>query len=256
MKKPRLKKIKTIGKITVWIVDGSYIRQHFNIEFSNFGQHYHYRFIPTNEFWLDKTEVLGEEKFFINHLLLEHKLMAEGKKYDWAFNQADKMEHLERLQSLGIKKKLKNKHKKRELMKLIHQKLWTKYSDDQIKIWIVDGRLVRDFLLTYFTAGGHGFVYNFIPKNEIWIDNVLNEKEKKLTLIHELRERNLMANGWGYDINTLFNIRHKDKIKKGAQAAHVSARYLESYCRHHPQELENKIKLELKNNLKHPALKI
>jgi len=249
MKKPYLKKIKTVGKITVWQVDGGHVRQHFNGEFSNFGQHYKYRFIPTNEFWLDKTEIEGEEMFFINHLEWEHKLMAVGKKYDWAFNQADRRERLERRHSPKIKKILKNKYTQKKLINMVHQKMWKKYSHQRIKIWLVNGRLVRDLLITYFTAGGHGFVYNFIPKDEIWIDNVLNEKEKKLTLIHELRERNLMAKGWGYDINTLFNTRHKNKIKKGMVSAHTSARILESYCRRRPRELENKIKIELEKML-------
>ena len=54
MKKPYIKKVDEIGPLTVWIVDGQYVRKNIDEEFTNFGQHYCFRFIPLHEFWLDK----------------------------------------------------------------------------------------------------------------------------------------------------------------------------------------------------------
>ncbi|MEO8167358.1 MAG: hypothetical protein ABI623_03865, partial [bacterium] len=34
--------------MSVWIVDGVYIRSHIDIEFTNYGQHYNFRYIPKN----------------------------------------------------------------------------------------------------------------------------------------------------------------------------------------------------------------
>jgi len=43
-----------------------------------------------------------------------------------------------------------------------------------------------------WTEGGHDVVYNFIPKNEVWISDNLPPLELLLTQIHELRERRRM----------------------------------------------------------------
>jgi hypothetical protein len=58
-------------------------------EFTNFGQHYRFRFIPTHEFWIDHEHGLGEQRIFIDHLLVEHRLMAGGMPYDQALGKAD-----------------------------------------------------------------------------------------------------------------------------------------------------------------------
>jgi hypothetical protein len=59
------------------------------------------------------------------------------------------------------------------------------------RIWLVDGKKVRDRLLINFCQGGHFYVYNRIPENEIWIDDN-NYKERAATIVHEVHERNRM----------------------------------------------------------------
>ena len=41
-----------------------------------------------------------------------------------------------------------------------------------------------------FTAGGHDYVYEFVPENEVWIDDDIEEQERGYVLLHELHERN------------------------------------------------------------------
>jgi len=53
MKLPYLEKIGQRGDITVWSVDGIYVRRNLDEEFTNFGQHYRFECIPENEFWID-----------------------------------------------------------------------------------------------------------------------------------------------------------------------------------------------------------
>lgn len=48
LKLPYLEKVDKRGNLEVWIVDGSYIRSHIDAEFTNFGQHYSFPFIPKN----------------------------------------------------------------------------------------------------------------------------------------------------------------------------------------------------------------
>jgi hypothetical protein len=74
-----------------------------------------------------------------------------------------------------------------------------------MKVWLVDGKEVRrkfrkEFEDTgrYFVQGGHGKVYSFIPKDEVWIDDDLSEEERKPVLLHELNELGLMRKGMSY----------------------------------------------------------
>ena len=66
------------------------------------------------------------------------------------------------------------------------------------KIMFVDGQYVRDKLSIDFTMGGHHWVYGFIPKNEIWIDKSLTEKDVEATIAHELAEAPKMRKGMSY----------------------------------------------------------
>jgi hypothetical protein len=63
---------------------------------------------------------------------------------------------------------------------------------ERLKVRIVDGTEVRNKLFTDFTAGGHGFVYCFVPRDEIWIEQALPQADLVHVLRHELRERQLM----------------------------------------------------------------
>jgi hypothetical protein len=66
-------------------------------------------------------------------------------------------------------------------------------------IWVVNGEMVRDKLDTDFTEGGHGLVYNYIPNNEIWLDDQVQPSERKAILAHELHENIDMNKGLKYD---------------------------------------------------------
>jgi hypothetical protein len=61
--------------------------------------------------------------------------------------------------------------------------------EDGFKIYSVDGEAVRKDHIE-FTMGGHGYVYDYIPRDEIWIDENLNDKpyDRYATIKHELFE--------------------------------------------------------------------
>lgn len=69
---------------------------------------------------------------------------------------------------------------------------------DGLKIFLVDGKKIRDFIDIDFTMGGHGYRYLYIPLDEIWIDSS-NESEKEEVILHELTEFRLMRAGMNYD---------------------------------------------------------
>lgn len=212
--------INKFGNINVWKVDGSYVRTNINEEFTNFGQHYRYKFIPPNEFWLDQEANQDEIQFFIEHLLREYQYMKNGYSYKKSLMKADKEEQKLRRMSGDIKKIINNKAIPE--LEITHKELWKKL-ENGISVWIVNGRMVRSIFNIDFTEGGHDHVYEFIPLKEIWIDDDVIEKERGYVLLHELYERNQMSRGLSYN------------------KAHMQASKIEFYCRHNPDELHNNL---------------
>lgn len=231
MPKLYLNKIEVLDNILVWQVDGKYVRENIDREFTNFGQHFRFRFIPKYEFWLDKEYSSDETHFFVDHLFVEWHLMSKGISYDKALEKADEIEKNERLKS-KIMQKVKTEVKKypHSVPKEIYKKKLRIFSQG-LDVWIVSGEAVRDLYFIDYTEGGHHFIYEFIPLKEIWIDDDLNEKERKFVILHELHERYLMSKGANYS------------------KAHMSSSCLEFECRHHPSKLRYALEKELENNL-------
>jgi hypothetical protein len=224
LKPPYLKKIDERGDIQIWTVDGSYIRGHIDEEFTNFGQHYQYPYIPLKEFWIDKEAEHDEHQFFIDHLLAEYRLMEKGAPYEKAIVEGDRIEHRERRRA-GDVSKLTHHGTKLPEGRDVHERMW-KRLENGLTVWIVNGRLVRSVFNIDFTEGGHDYVYEFVPQNEVWIDDAIVEQERPYVLLHELHERNRMASGWTYS------------------KAHAESSRLEYRSRHHPDELHEALTVE------------
>ena len=107
----------------------------------------------------------------------------------------------------------------------MHEKLWKKL-ENSVTVWIVNGRLVRSTFDIDFTEGGHDKVYEFVPSEEVWIDDAIIEQERGYVLLHELHERNRMSAGWPYS------------------KAHAESSRIEFRCRHHPDELHDALAAE------------
>jgi hypothetical protein len=221
---PYLSRDETRGDLQVWIVDGAYIRGHIDEEFTNFGQHYRYPYIPQLELWIDQEAQHDERRFFIEHLLVEHRLMAAGKGYAEALVEADRAERKERRRA-GDVRRLTQRGQKLPDGHDVHERLW-KRLENGVSVWIVNGRMVRSGFDIDFTAGGHDYVYEFVPENEVWIDDAIEEGERGYVLVHELHERNLMSGGMPYS------------------KAHADSSRVEYRCRHHPDELHDALAAE------------
>jgi hypothetical protein len=224
LKPPYLRKDDQRGDFQVWIVDGAYIRGHLDEEFTNFGQHYRYPYIPEKEFWLDQEAEHNERQFFIDHLVVEHELMAKGLPYVDALTKADQAERKERRRARDLGKVT---HNGRSLPDpaMVQERLWKKL-ENGLTVWVVNGRLVRSAFDIDFTAGGHDHVYEFVPAATVWIDDAIQEAERGFVLLHELHERNQMDKGVPYN------------------RAHAESSRLELRCRHHPDELHDALAAE------------
>jgi len=230
MKKPYIKKFSKVAHFTVWIVDGKYIREKINEEFTNYGQNYLFNFIPKDELWIDKERKPGEEKYYIDSMLAMNHLMAKGLSHAQASKIATILEKKERAKSELMKKEMKIIKDKTKLIESLHKRLLKKYSTKNVRVWIVDGEAVRDLFFLDFTEGGHEFVYSFVPKGEVWIDDDVREDEIKFVLLHEMHERKLMEKGMKYD------------------EAHASSSAIEYHCRKHLNELDKNLNKEIKKN--------
>ena len=198
MTKPYVRKKTTIGKFTVWIVDGEWIRSNKDEEFTNFGQHYRYKFIPKDELWIDQEAKPDESRFFVAHMLTEYRKMEEGASYATALKAADKVEKTER------KRTEKTTEEAGEISSGAMTQNHVKISPlgrlkDGTQIELVDGEKVRDLYDIDWTEGGHGLVYKFIPNDEIWIDDDVKRDERKFIILHEATERDLMKSGVKYE---------------------------------------------------------
>lgn len=229
-KKLYYKKIDNIGGHSVWLVDGAMIRRDINENFVECGGSDQYNFIPRKEFWIDKDLDQKEYHYFIDRFIYETGLLDSGKCYKEANKKGDMFEKKERSNSPEYKKIAKNNADKNKLLDKVKKKIIKKYSKG-VKIWLVDGNLVRDFFLVNYCEGGHDKVFPFIPKNEVWIERAISPKERKFIILHELHERYLMLGGKSY------------------KNAHTGATEIEDFFRENPKEdLEKRIKEEMKNN--------
>jgi hypothetical protein len=229
--KPYIKSIERIEFIKIWVVNGQYVRENLDEEFTDFGQHYRFHFIPIDEFWLDQQHAPGEEQFFIDHLLVEYRLMRSGMDYDRAIDKADIAEKAERAKTALFQQgeALLKSSQSVLLIDKVHKKFLNEFGS-AARVWVVDGELVRDLFFIDFTEGGHDKVYKFIPDGEIWIDDDVMPEERRFILLHEMHERYLMSQGWNY------SKAHRDSSK------------IEFKCRLHPQELDAALQEEIQKN--------
>lgn len=199
--KPYIKELLTIKNITVWQVDGNYVRNKISVDFTNSGHHFTFSKIPKTEIWIDKdfskhnnvsvcsqpkkcVTMTEEEELLIMQSMIERKLMKQKVPYNEALAYSARMakNHRKLLNDVPLNKTYDH----------VYVKKLKKFCINGVKVWLVNGRLVRDNFYIHFTEGGHHYVYKFVPPNEIWIDDCLNPKEYGYVLFHEAIERNLM----------------------------------------------------------------
>ncbi len=148
-KPPYIRKYTSREGIEIWLVDGEYIRKNIDEEFTNFGQHYRFAYIPEDEFWIDQEAQDPEYPFFIDHLFTEYNLMKQGKTYAAAITAADEIELQHRRKAKDDRKVLLASKGLPDLS-VVHLFLWKKL-ENGVSVWVVDGRLVRSLFDRDFT---------------------------------------------------------------------------------------------------------
>src|SRR2546423_8816555 len=99
LRQPREKYLGKRADLTVWLVDGAYVRKNLDEEFSNFGHHYTFDEIPKGELWMDAETQPDEQKFYIGHMLVEYGLRAKGVDSETARARANAHERRQRIRA-------------------------------------------------------------------------------------------------------------------------------------------------------------
>lgn len=155
------------------LVDGFNIRNTLDIEFSGLSSLDKNCIIPAGEVWLDKI-YKQEAKLFIETDKSIDELMKDGFSYEEA---------------------------KKELRKSFNKEVnyVGRYYDKEIQAFIVDGAQIRTNIDPKFQYGGHWLIYDYIPKNTIWLDDKVIKEELKYIFRHEFVEVQYMLKGKSYN---------------------------------------------------------
>ncbi len=163
-------------------VDGSFIRNHLDTNFGFLEEHARAGFspsyyIPEGELWVDKHYRAELPR------LIKIRELYNNPKYA-------------RLSYQKIREILK-----RELVSHETPPPFIEQTEKNGALTInhVNGHIVREYIDPEFIFGGHDLVYNYIPKNEVWLDALQGPRELPYTTLHELTERAYMKQGMNYD---------------------------------------------------------
>ncbi len=180
----------------IWLVDGAQVVRFVYPAFIMGGNDQRYRFNPDDEVWIDNRIGIEEFEYTVAHELIERKLMRErGYSYDRAHKAGLELELV--MRKRDEKRALKREKSSALPVKGVYKSFLRSASG--VKIWIVDGPKVRQYLDGDFVFAGHGYKYDFIPKNEIWLDSAMSVEQAHFALFHEQRERRMTADGMDYD---------------------------------------------------------
>ena len=83
----------------------------------------------------------------------------------------------------------------KDYAKCIGPQDWKKFSPELtkrahgVKVYIVDGDFIRSNINVDYVEGGHGYVYDYIPTDEIWVEDMEDKQEEFFNFTHEDYER-------------------------------------------------------------------
>lgn len=162
-------------------------------EFTNFAIHDDFpRLIPRGEIWIDARLFEREGLFYLANTLTHLREKEKGTTEDRAYAAALKVERLLREQLVGVKFRAGRPHKR--VPRQVYDQPYVTLPDPSgpIEVWQVHGNLIRSYYRTDYTEGGHGYVYAWVPKTEIWIEHDLDPAEIPFVVAHEYVELRLM----------------------------------------------------------------
>lgn len=159
-------------------------------EFSNYAIHEDLpKWIPEGEVWISARAKKEERWLYVEEAYNRLRFEKAGLSEKQAYEKALALDKAHRTKMKGVYHKPASDSVDKVK---VGGKPYMTVNDGKFKVWKVDGEKVRDLFKTDFVEGGHGYVYPWIPKDEIWLEAGLSEGEYKFILHHEWVEMNLM----------------------------------------------------------------
>jgi hypothetical protein len=201
---PKLRKRRVLSHedYTVYSVNGLAVRNAAqpDEEFGNYATQDEFPdLIPKGEIWISEKLAAKEGVFFIAAALTRLKRQAAGAT-ERAYDDSLEVERALREKINGVEFRNGKPHK--QVPDAIYLEEYITLPDPQgpVKIWLIDGNLARSYYKTDYTEGGHGYVYPWVPRPEIWIEDGVDRREVPFIVCHEYLERRLMRDeGIDYD---------------------------------------------------------
>jgi hypothetical protein len=174
-------------------------------EFGNFATRDEFPdLVPEHEIWISEKLAPKEGIFFIANALTQFARRARGAK-DKAYDDGLEVERFLRCKINGLEFRDGKPHK--QVPGALYLEEYFSLADPlgPVKVLIIDGNLARSYYKTDYTEGGHGYVYPWVPKPEIWIEHGVDRREVPYIVCHEYLERRLMRDQ-GIDYDTAHEI--------------------------------------------------
>lgn len=94
---------------------------------------------------------------------------------------------------------------------------WKKFvrKQDGFKIYAVDGKWIRNNINIIFGHGGHGYVHEFIPTDEIWVSTHHYRESQFVKCICKTARRNQRVSKKYFDSTVIHEITEFKEMKKG-----------------------------------------
>jgi hypothetical protein len=212
------KRVLSHADCTVYSVNGFAVRNAAqpDEEFGNFAFREEFPdLIPAHEVWISEKLAAKEGVFFIANALTQLKRQAEGAT-EKAYDDGLEVERLLRERLNGVTFRDGKPHKQVPESIYLEDYLTLLDPQEPVEVWLVDGNLVRSYDKTDYTEGGHGYVYPWVPKAQIWIEDGVDRRAVPFIVIHEYLKRRLMRDQrLGYDRAHDICSRVEFEVRKG-----------------------------------------
>jgi len=201
---PKLNKRQylTHADCTVYTVNGLAVRNASepDEEFGNFATHDEFPdCIGNREVWISEKLASKEGVFFVANALTYLSRVAAGAT-DRAYDAGIEIERSLRESINGIEFRDGRPHKRVPEAIYLGEYLTLPDPKGDVTVYLIDGNMARSYYKTDYTQGGHGYVYPWVPKQQIWIEDGSDHRELPFIVCHEYLERRLMRDArLGYD---------------------------------------------------------
>ncbi len=169
-------------------------------EFTNFATQDEFpKLIPKGEIWVADKSLNKEGIFFIANAVARMKEKGRGRS-NRAYNAGVRVERFLREKLTG--RRFRGGMPDPRIPKELYVEHYLRLPDPEfsVDVWIVEGSLVRTLYKTDYTEGGHGYVYRWVPRHQIWVERDLDKTELPFIVSHEYIEVRLMRDeGIEYD---------------------------------------------------------